>query len=353
MRKIVHIDMDCFYAAVECKMDPSLKGLPVAIGGPPDSRSVLCTASYEARKYGVRAAMPSSRAVRLCPQLIIRPPRFDLYELESERVRKIFADYTSMIEPLSLDEAYLDVTEASEQYGSATAIAQEIRKRIYQETQLTASAGVAPNKFLAKIASDWKKPNGIFVIRPHEIADFMVNLPVDKIFGVGKVTGAKLKSLGFETCADLQTADPLFLKRHFGSRSYELKQYAFGQDDRPVISEWKPKSMTVEETFSNDLVSIDEVLNALPDLYSQWLRRYNESASECGKVCGIVVKLKFQDFQQTTHETIFKKIPTLSDFIPLFEKAFARKDKPVRLIGLGIRLNSNQDESNQQLDFAI
>lgn len=351
MRKIIHIDMDCFYAAVECKYHPEFKGKPLAIGGPPDSRSVLCTASYEARRYGVKAAMPSSKAVRLCPSLIIRPPRFDLYEQESEKVRKIFADYTSLIEPLSLDEAYLDVTETSLQYGSATAIAKKIRQRIVRETGLTASAGVAPNKFLAKIASDWKKPNGIFIIPPQSVDEFVYSLPVEKIFGVGKVTAAKLKSLGLHLCSDLQKADLLFLKRHFGSRSYELKQFAFGHDDRPVISEWKPKSMTVEETYSRDLKSLDEVLSVVPELYRQWSQRFR--GDNCGKICGIVVKLKFFDFQQTTHEVVFKKTPSLTDFIPLVQKAYSRREVPVRLIGLGVRLDSSVNEKSEQLDFAI
>ena len=208
MRKIIHVDMDCFYAAVEMKHRPELRGKPVGVGGSSNARGVLCTASYEARKFGVRSAMSSGRALKLCPDLILVRPNFDLYRRESLAVREIFGRYTDVIQPLSLDEAYLDVSECLHFGGSATLIARDIRRAIADEVGLPASAGVAPNKFLAKIASDWRKPNGQFVIRPGDIDAFMRELPVEKIWGVGKVTAGKMHELGLRTCADIQDTPP-------------------------------------------------------------------------------------------------------------------------------------------------
>ncbi|AHI04760.1 DNA polymerase IV [Bdellovibrio bacteriovorus W] len=346
--------MDCFYAAVEVKYNPSLKGKPLGIGGPPNSRSVLCTASYEARKYGVRAAMPSSQAVRLCPSLILVPPQFNLYKKESQKVREIFQRFTNKIQPLSLDEAYLDVTDCTDFGGSATLIAQEIRRLIFVETGLTASAGVAPNKFLAKIASDWKKPNGQFVIRPQDIKSFMVDLPVDKIFGVGKVTAQKMYDLGIKTCGDLQKFTVFELHQFFGSRAQELHDYSYGIDERDVITEWERKSLTVESTFDKDLMSLEECQQELFPIYEDFLRRLKKDDS-IDRVRGIVVKLKFFDFKQTTHERVFKGLPSLSEFESLLENAYLRRQTPVRLIGLGVRLGSEVEEleNSPQLQFAI
>lgn len=354
MKKIIHVDMDCFYAAVEVKYNPSLKGKPLGIGGPPNSRSVLCTASYEARKYGVRAAMPSSQAVRLCPSLILVPPQFNLYKKESQKVREIFQRFTNKIQPLSLDEAYLDVTDCTDFGGSATLIAQEIRRLIFVETGLTASAGVAPNKFLAKIASDWKKPNGQFVIRPQDIKSFMVDLPVDKIFGVGKVTAQKMYDLGIKTCGDLQKFTVFELHQFFGSRAQELHDYSYGIDERDVITEWERKSLTVESTFDKDLMSLEECQQELFPIYEDFLRRLKKDDS-IDRVRGIVVKLKFFDFKQTTHERVFKGLPSLSEFESLLENAYLRRQTPVRLIGLGVRLGSEVEEleNSPQLQFAI
>ncbi|XGC81175.1 DNA polymerase IV [Bdellovibrio bacteriovorus] len=356
MRKIIHIDMDCFYAAVEVKYHPELRGKPLGIGGPPNSRSVLCTASYEARKFGVRSAMPSSQAVRLCPQLILVPPNFDLYKLESRKVREIFERFTNKIEPLSLDEAYLDVTECEQFGGSATLIAQEIRRLIFTELQLTASAGIAPNKFLAKVASDWKKPNGQFVIRPQDVAGFVKELPVEKIFGVGKVTAQKMHDLGLHTCADIQKYSVLELHHWFGSRAQELSDFSFGKDDRDVVTEWERKSLTVEETFNKDRQSLEECLSEIPALYEDFMRRLEKGQYQ-DRVKGIVVKLKFHDFKQTTHEEVIHGIPRIQDFQRLLSRAWERRGVPVRLIGLGVRLATqskiakSKDES--QLRFAI
>lgn len=356
MRKIIHIDMDCFYAAVEVKFNPQLKGKPLGIGGPPNSRSVLCTASYEARKFGVRAAMPSSQAVRLCPQLILVPPHFDLYKNESRKVREIMERFTNKIEPLSLDEAYLDVTHCEQFGGSATLIAQEIRRLIYTELNLTASAGVAPNKFLAKIASDWKKPNGQFVIRPQDVASFVQELPVEKIFGVGKVTAQKMHELGLRTCGDIQRHTVFELHHWFGSRAQELHDFSRGEDHRPLVTEWERKSLTVEETFDKDLQTLDECRNVAPGLYADFLRRLEQGQYQ-NRIRGLVVKLKFHDFKQTTHEEVIHSIPTMQDFERLIERAWSRRGAPVRLVGLGVRLGSQKKAGSEpdtsQLKFAI
>lgn len=348
--------MDCFYAAVEVKYNPELKGKPLGIGGPPNTRSVLCTASYEARKFGVRAAMPSSQAVRLCPQLILVPPHFNLYKLESRKVLEIFERFTNKIEPLSLDEAYLDVTDCGQFGGSATLIAQEIRRLIFTELQLTASAGVAPNKFLAKIASDWKKPNGQFVIRPQDVASFVKDLPVEKIFGVGKVTAQKMHDLGLHTCADIQKYSVFELQHWFGSRAQELYDFARGEDHRDVITEWERKSLTVEETFNKDLDSLQGCLQALPSIYEDFLGRLEKGGYQ-DRIKGIVVKLKFFDFKQTTHEEVFHSVPKLQEFERLITKAWNRRQVPVRLVGLGVRLGSQKknsaSEDSSQLKFAI
>ena len=353
MRKIIHVDMDCFYAAVETKYNPQLKGKPLGIGGPPQSRSVLCTASYEARKFGVRSAMPSSRAVRLCPQLILIPPNFALYKKESANVREIFKRFTDKIEPLSLDEAYLDVTNCKMFGGSATLIAQEIRRLIFEELSLTASAGIATNKFLAKIASDWKKPNGQFVITPDKVESFMKTLPVEKIFGVGKVTAQKFKELGINTCGDLQSIPVDVLARHFGSRSEELHDFSHGIDNREVITEWERKSLTVEETFSRDIASFEDIRKFIPELYKDFLGRL-EKGGYASNIKGAVVKIKFFDFKQTTHEEVIHSIPNEEVFEKLLRKAWERRSESVRLIGIGVRLASKKEEpSRQQLLFSL
>lgn len=341
MRKIIHIDMDCFYAAVEVKHRPELRGKPVAIGGPPNTRSVLCTASYEARKFGVRAAMPSSQAVRLCPDLILVPPNFELYKKESRAVREIMLSYTDRLEPLSLDEAYLDVTGSPLCGGYASRIAAEIRHRIQSELNLTASAGIAPNKFLAKIASDWKKPNGQFVIRPEEIAQFMPTLKIEKIFGVGQVTAKRMHALGLRTCADIQAASILDLQRWFGSRAKELYDLARGIDNRAVESSSERKSLTVEETFNKDLATWPEWLAQVPMLWEDWNTRM-QKAKDQSRIRGFVVKVKFHDFKSMTRETAGSHWPTTSDFEALLQKIWQTRSEPARLIGLGVRLENEK-----------
>ncbi|MEZ0392741.1 MAG: DNA polymerase IV [Pseudobdellovibrionaceae bacterium] len=351
-RKIIHVDMDCFYAAVEEKYNPKLKGLPMAVGGPPQSRAVICTANYEARKFGVRAAIPSSRAVRLCPQLILIPPHFDLYKKESRHVREIFQRFTDKFQPLSLDEAYLDVSQCSQFHGSATLIAKEIRRQIFHETGLTASAGIAPNKFLAKIASDWNKPNGQFVIRPEEIENFVRTLPIEKLWGVGKVTAEKMHAMGLHTCEDIQKLSLIELKRRFGaSRALELFQLSRGQDEREVHVDQERKSLSVEETFSRDLQSLDEILQALPSIFEDWKKRLQRSEDE-SRIRGAVIKMKYMDFKSCTHEESLRHCPTLEDFQRLIIAAWQRRSDPIRLLGVGVRLASQAD-SSEQLRFDV
>lgn len=342
--------MDCFYAAVEEKHNPSLRGKPVAVGGPPDTRSVLCTANYEARKFGVRAALPSSQAMRKCPQLILLPPNFDLYRKESRGVHEILERFTDQIEPLSLDEAYLDVSASNAFHGSATLIAKEIKKMISQELKLSASAGVASNKFLAKVASEWKKPNGIYVIRPEEVDSFVYTLPIEKIFGVGRVTADKMHRLKIYTCGDLQQLTLNELHHHFGSRAQELFHFARGIDNRPVISHWERKSVSVEETFKQDLKNMEELRIQLPSIYKEWtLRICKKDYSK--RIRTAFVKLKFSDFRTTTHEESTHKVYSIKDFERMLEFAWKRSDMPIRLAGLGARLHTTEKSSESQLNF--
>jgi DNA polymerase-4 len=329
--------MDCFYAAVEVKYRPELKGKPIGVGGPANSRSVLTTASYEARKFGVRSAMPSSQAMRLCPQLILVPPNFERYKKESRAVREIFARFTDKIQPLSLDEAYLDVSEVTQLKGSATLIAREIRAQIFKETGLTASAGIAPNKFLAKIASDWKKPNGQFVIRPEDIEAFMPPLKIEKLWGVGKVTAKRMHSLGLFTCGDIQKQSITQLHQWFGSRAQDLADMARGIDERRVENRADRKSLTVEETFNKDLQTLEECLKQMPAIYEDWERRMKKSGEQ-ERIRGFIVKLKFHDFKTTTHESSSRAWPTVEDYRKLLTHAWERRCEPVRLIGIGVRL---------------
>jgi len=253
MRKIIHVDMDCFFAAVEMRDDPSLRDIPIAIGGSRVQRGVISTANYPARKYGVRSAMPTATALRLCPHLKLLPGRFDAYKEASQQIRAIFTRYTPLIEPLSLDEAYLDVTDSEHCQGSATLMAQAIRADILRETGLTASAGIAPIKFLAKIASDMNKPDGQYVITPQAMPDFLLTLPLSKIPGVGKVATKKLEEMGLRTCADVQQADLAQLLKRFGKFGRVLWERSNGIDDRDVVVERERKSLGVERTLGEDI----------------------------------------------------------------------------------------------------
>lgn len=332
--------MDAFYASVELRDRPELRGKPIAVGGSPDGRGVVATASYEARKFGVRSAMASATAIRLCPQLIFIRPDFSKYRAASKKVRAIFERFTTRIQPLSLDEAYLDVTGSELLGGSATRIAEEIRRSIREETGLTASAGVAPNKFLAKVASDINKPDGLKVIRPGDVEAFMKPLPIEKIWGVGKVTAKKMHALGIRTCGDLQKYSVTELSSMFGSWGPELYDYARGIDERPVREDRERKSLTVEETYSHDLISLDECLEKLPELYDDWNERMVRSG-DVSRIRGIVVKFKFDDFKNMTREKAFAGFPGFQDFRALMEDAYAVRPDPIRLIGIGVRLDSS------------
>ena len=341
MRKIIHVDADSFYASVETRENPSLAGKPIAVGGRSDRRGVIATANYEARKFGVRSAMASSRAMALCPTLMILPPRFDLYRSVSEQFHAIFADYTSLIEPLSLDEAYLDVTDADCLQGSATLIAAEIRRRVSDELGLTVSAGIAPNKFLAKVASDWRKPDGMFTITPEQVAAFVVDLPVSKINGVGRVTGEKLRKMGVQTCGELQQLPLDRLVKRFGKYGRRLYEVARGEDNRPVQSSRVRKSISVERTYAEDIEDLPEMLDAVDVLLLELARRFGKINDRYFPTKR-VVKIKYQDFTQTTlEEAIPESGESWSDtasFHRLVTAAWPRGGKPVRLLGAGLRL---------------
>ncbi len=347
LRKIIHIDMDCFYAAIEMRDNPKLKKQPLAIGGDSDRRGVLCTCNYVARKFGVRAAMPTAKAYQLCPDLLVIPPQIEKYKVVSNEIREIFAVHTSKVEPLSLDEAYLDVTGTDECFGSATWLAEKIRHEIFKETDLTASAGIAPNKFLAKVASDWNKPNGQYVIPPEAIEQFMPNLLVEKIFGVGKVMLAKLNGMGIKNCADLQKYDLIFLTERFGIMGKRFYDLCRGIDHREVETSRERKSISVEHTYAEDLADLAICLEKLPNLIDYLLQRCSNKLSSGIK--SIFVKIKFNDFSQTTVDCSFDKID-FHKYIALLTEAYLRKRKPVRLIGIGLRLNHpSQPQMNLEI----
>ncbi|KRW59632.1 DNA polymerase IV [Pseudomonas sp. TTU2014-080ASC] len=336
-RKIVHIDCDCFYAAIEMRDDPSLAGKPIAVGGSAERRGVIATCNYEARAYGVRSAMASAQALKLCPDLLIVKPRMDVYRSVSREIHAIFREFTDLIEPLSLDEAYLDVSDSPHFSGSATRIAQEIRKRVWQTLHITVSAGVAPNKFIAKIASDWRKPNGLFVVTPDEVEGFVAALPVSKLHGVGKVTADKLGRHGIRTCSDLREWNKLALAKEFGSFGERLWELARGIDNRPVENDSRRQSVSVENTFDADLPDLQACLDELPDLLEQ-LKTRLERLDASYRPDKPFVKVKFHDFTQTTLEQSGAG-RDLESYRRLLASAFARGNKPVRLLGVGVRLH--------------
>jgi DNA polymerase IV len=340
-RKIVHLDCDCFYASVEMRDDPSLRGRPLAVGGRPDQRGVVATCNYEARKFGIHSAMASALALRKCPELLILPSAMDKYRAVSREIMAIYADYSPLIEPLSLDEAYLDVSASERCQGSATLIAAEIRARVAATVGVTVSAGVAPNKFIAKIASDWNKPDGQFVVRPHEVDAFVAALPVSKLFGVGKVTAARFESLGVRTCADLRAWSLVDLHRQFGSFGPRLYELCRGIDRREVVPDRERKSVSVETTYVTDLPSLDACMAELPGLLEQLERRIVRA--QAGKtIRKLFVKIRFADFKQTTVECVGLETQAAA-YRSLLEKGFARRNKPVRLLGVGVRTEQSEE----------
>lgn len=338
--------MDCFYAAVEIREQPHLSEHPVAVGGKASGRGVLTTCNYKAREFGLHSAMPAAQALKLCPDLVLLPVRMDLYKEASRHIHKIFHQYTNLIEPLSLDEAYLDVTGSQLQRGSATLIAKEIRQQIYQEQSLAASAGIASNKFLAKVASDWNKPNGQFVIAPDSVSEFVKQLPVKRIPGVGPVTQEKLGKLGIQTCEQLQKWTVSQLSVQFGRFGENLFQYARGIDDRPVKTSRERKSLSVERTFTADLREVTAIDAIIPELMSELERRLEKAQqSQPLTINGLYVKLKYFDFKTTTHQCPGHN-PDTQQFLHLIHHCLENRKAAVRLIGLGVRFDS-KDTSGQ------
>ncbi|HCW61660.1 MULTISPECIES: DNA polymerase IV [Sphingobium] len=352
-RKIIHVDMDAFYASVEQRDDPSLRGLPIAVGGG-GPRGVVATCSYEARTFGVRSAMPGARARRLCPDLLFVKPRFEVYRAVSVQIREIFARFTDMIQPLSLDEAYLDVTVNKPGIASATRVAQEIRRMIRAETGLTASAGVSYNKLIAKLASDQNKPDGICVVRPAEGAAFIAAMPVRRIHGVGPVTARRMQALGIETGADLRARDLPFLQAHFGSAADFYYRAARGEDDRPVRERQSRKSVSVEDTFFDDLTDRDALMTELDRISaSLWTRI--EKAQAWGRT--VVLKVKFADFRIITRSRSFASPVRSAEQLAQAGRELLLAQLPLplgaRLLGLGVHNLEGDDESEGDAQLAL
>ena len=342
-RRIIHLDMDAFYASIEMRDHPELAGKPVGVGGTSRQRGVLTTCNYEARKYGVRSAMPTFMALQKCPQMVLMPVRFEVYRRESEAIRAILLRHTPLVEPLSLDEAYLDV---STHPGDAAALAYVIRRQIFQKTRLPASAGIAPNKLLAKIASDWRKPNGQFELKAETIPAFMQVLPVQKIHGVGKVAAEKMHQLGVKTCGDLQSLSRAELAGHFGKFGLELFDLCRGKDERPVEPDRERKSLSTERTFSLPLTTLDQCLEKLAVLFPALLEDLG-TREELPPIQGIFLKIKYADFTRTSIDRA-GWTPEYAHYCQLLEEGWARTGRPIRLLGVGVRfLHSSEGEPDQ------
>jgi DNA polymerase-4 len=350
LRKIIHIDMDCYYAAVEMRDNPAYRDVPLAIGGSSDRRGVISTCNYIARQFGVRSAMASAHALKLCPNLVLAPGRMALYSEISQQIGEIYSRYTDKIEPLSLDEAYLDVSDCELFAGSATLIAEDIRRAIFAETQLTASAGVAPCKFVAKIASDENKPDGICVITPDKMDAFVSQLSLGKIPGVGKVTLQKLNDMGLYRCSDVRKYPFETLVKRFGKFGPVIWNRSHGVDDRELSIDRQRKSVGVERTVPQDIINPDECHDMLETLYPKLLERLKKTSPQL-HIQSQGVKLKFSDFQQTTVEHRCQKLDK-AFFSDLLNEALARRaNRGIRLVGLHVGLPS-QDNS-QQLVFTF
>lgn len=348
-RKIIHIDMDAFYASVEQRDHPRYRGRPLAVGGSPDGRGVVAAASYEARRFGVHSAMPSRKALQLCPEILFVPPRFDVYRAVSERIRAIFRRYTDIIEPLSLDEAYLDVTVDKQGIGSALEIAGLIRASIKEELQLTASAGVSINKFVAKIASDLNKPDGLAFIGPSRVEAFMEQLPVEKFFGVGKVTAAKMKQMGLYTGADLKRLSEDEMVLHFGKPGRFYYRIVRGQDDREVQPRREIKSLSAEDTFSRDLDRREDLEVALQDLIGKVLTRTEKYHLE-GRT--LTLKIRFSDFVQITRSrslaTPFRDAATLLETARQLLNQAPLEGRSIRLLGVCLSNFGRPEETGNE-----
>lgn len=349
-RKIIHIDMDCFYAAVEIRDNPELANRAVGVGGSEQRRGVLCTCNYQARKYGVRSAMATATALRLCPDLVVLPVNMAKYKLVSRQIQAIFREYTELVEPLSLDEAFLDVSNSPYHNGSASLIAEEICQRIWNEHQLTASAGISVNKFLAKVASAWNKPNGLCVVRPEQIEQFVAALPVNKLFGVGKVTADKLSQLQVKTCADLQQFSLLELSKRFGKLGQALYYQARGIDNREVTPNRPRKSLSVESTFVENITNIELAKIELSKLYDSFTVRLAD-AQISSLIRSAFIKIKFADFTQSSSEVSVSEL-SLAIFLELLVKNNQLYlQKPIRLLGLGVSFRVEEEFSQAQQEL--
>ena len=353
LRKIIHVDMDAFFASVEVRDEPALRGLPVVVGGSPDSRGVVMAASYEARRFGIHSAMPCSRAARLCPQATFLPPNFKKYRAVSSQIREIFDRYTDLVEPLSLDEAYLDVTQNHLQSPSATWIARDIKRVIFQETALTASAGVASNKFLAKVASDEKKPDGLFVIPPEDVPGFLINLPLGKVPGIGRVTLQAFGDLGVSTCGELQALPMAQLTGQFGKRGEYFYRIARGIDERPVEAHREAKSLSIEDTFPEDHDDQEWLLAKVGEL-AEGLEKRLRAAGVRGRT--LTLKLRLADFRILTRSTTlaehFDDAPTLKKLGTELFLHSGVVGKKFRLLGLGLsHLDKEEGTRRDQLEL--
>jgi DNA polymerase-4 len=348
VRRILHIDMDAFYASVEQRDRPELRGQPVAVGGAPDKRGVVAAASYEARAFGVRSAIPMSRAVRLCPSLVIVRPDFMKYRAVSQQVFELFRTVTPLVEPLSLDEAYLDVTENAWGETLGMNVARRLKTAIREKTGLTASAGVAPNKFLAKIASGWQKPDGLTVIAPERVEHFLHGLPVDALWGVGPVTARKLRERGINKLTDVRAADPAVLRESVGSLADWLQDLARGRDDRPVVPDYEPKSSGSENTFERDLTdlaTIEEEISEMAGHAAAWLRRRELYART------VTIKVRYSDFTTITRSHSEAATRDEEDIrrraVALLEKTEAGR-RPIRLLGVSVHNLTDGSEPEEE-----
>ena len=354
-RKIIHVDMDAFYASVEQRDNPDYRGKAIAVGGLPGNRGVVMTASYEARKFGVRSAMPSKQALQLCPGILFVQPRFSAYKEVSQKIREIFSRYTDLVEPLSLDEAYLDVTEDKQGIGSAIEIAKLIKQSILNELQLTASAGVSVNKFIAKIASDMNKPDGLTFIGPSAVESFMEKLPIEKFFGVGKVTAAKMKSMGIHTGADLKMLNEDDMIKHFGKTGKFYYQIARGIDEREVQPDRETKSIGAEDTFAYDLTEADEMFIELEKIAETVCKRLQNYELK-GRT--VTLKIKYSDFKQITRNYSFAEpvsdVNVILDTAKKLLLSTEPDDKRIRLLGItlsnfGEQVRQKKDGNSNQL----
>ncbi len=351
VRRILHCDMDCFYAAVHMRDDPSLRGKPVAIGGNPNGRGVVAAASYEIRRFGVHSAMPAAQALRRCPHAVFIKPEFPRYREESQAIFEIFRDFTPIVQPASLDEAYLDVTDHLEPWGSATAVAGEIRRRVLEERRLTVSVGVGPNRLIAKIASDFDKPDGLTVVKPARVQAFLDPLPVRRVHGVGPATEKALQELGVATIADLRALDLEVLRRRFGRHGQGLYNYSRGIDRRPVRTHRERKSLGHERTYARDIASIEEMDAQLDDLSQRVAAGLDKREI---KARTITVKVRYPDFTTLTRARSLPRATADAEQIARIAYELLRltdaETRNVRLLGVtGSGLSTGQGEGPEQL----